>query len=443
MSSAIDGSEQRVRPGAPRIYTWAWRFLAPMAVLRLLWRSRREPLYRAHLAERFGWYGQRQAEPVPARPLVWLHAVSLGETRAAEPLVDALRMAHPQMRLLLTHMTATGREAGRALLRDGDMQLWLPYDIPGPLRRFLRRMRPDVGVLMETEVWPNLAQACVGEGVPLLLANARLSARSSTRWTRWPSLAQSAYGALTAAAAQTQEDAARLRELGLREVSVLGNIKFDRGSNGTLHALGEEWRRRAGRLVLLLASTREHHGVAEEALLLDAMPESVLRRALLVVVPRHPQRMEEVGRLLQARGLRVTRRSEAAADAQTQVWLGDSLGEMPAYYAMAFAAFVGGSLLPLGGQNLIEASAEGCPVVMGPHVFNFAQAVEQGIAAGAMVQAADAREVWTRLLAWLDDPQSRRSAVQAALRFSADHRGAAKAQAAWIGRYLPPGMPPP
>lgn len=432
----------RVQRRALLLYTTAWRLLLPLAVLRLLWRSWHEPLYRYGLGERLGWYSRWKKRPGGARLLLWVHAVSLGETRAAEPLIEALRSAHPQMRLLLTHMTATGREAGRALLRDGDMQLWLPYDIPGPLRRFLQRFRPDAGVLMETEVWPNLAQACAIERVRLLLANARLSARSARRGARWPSLAYPAYGAFTAAAAQTQDDASRLYELGLRDVVVLGNIKFDRVSHAGLHALGLDWHREAGRPVLLLASTREHQGVAEEELLLDAMPGDILQRVLLVVVPRHPQRVGDVLRMLEARGLRVTRRSETPPDAQTQVWLGDSMGEMPAYYAMALAAFVGGSLLPLGGQNLIEASAEGCPVVMGPHTFNFAQAVEYGVAAGAMVRADDARAVWACLLAWLDNPECCHKASQAALRFSAEHRGAAKAQAAWISSHLPQPRPP-
>jgi 3-deoxy-D-manno-octulosonic-acid transferase len=320
-------------------------------------------------------------------------------------------------------------------LREDDVQVWLPYDLPGPMRRFLRRFRPVLGVLMETEVWPNLAQACAAQNMPLLLANARLSARSTARWAAWPSLARSTFGALTAAAAQTSEDAARLRKLGVVDVSVLGNIKFDRISTPALHELGKQWKARVSRPILLLASTREHKGVAEEALLLDAMPADLLQRALLLVVPRHPQRMEAVHALLQLRGLRVVRRSQALPQPDTQVWLGDTLGEMSAYYAMADAAFIGGSLLPLGGQNLIEACAEGCPVVMGPHTFNFAQAVQQGVDAGAVVQVRDAPAVWSALLAWLGDAQSRDSASRAAQCFSEAHQGAAQAQAAWIDRY--------
>ena len=439
MSLTPGGAASRTTAWALRLYTLAWWVLLPFAVCRLFWRARREPLYRRHLGERFGLYGAWQSEQVPrngGRPLLWMHVVSLGETRAAQPLLEALRRAHPDLAVLLTHMTATGRDAGRSLLRDGDLQCWLPYDLSGFIRRFLLHYRPDVGVLMETEIWPNLAQSCALLGVPLLLANARLSTRSAARWARWPSLARPAFAAITAASAQTEADALRLQELGLHDVTVSGNLKFDRESDPALRQRGLNWKAMAGRPVLLLASTREHQGLAEESLLLDALPAHLLQQALLVVVPRHPQRMDAVYALLCDRGLRVVRRSEGLPQRDTQVWLGDSLGEMPAYYAMAHAAFVGGSLLVLGGQNLIEACAEGCPVVMGPHTFNFAEAVEQGIAAGAVVQVGDAVAVWACFGAWLDDASSHEQASKAALHFAAKHRGAAAKQAAWIGRYL-------
>jgi 3-deoxy-D-manno-octulosonic-acid transferase len=419
------------------LYTLAWRALLPLALARLWWRGRREPLYRTHLGERLGLYRNAPSRGDDAAPLVWVHAVSLGETRAAAPLLDALRQAYPGMRMLLTHMTASGREAGHGLLRDGDLQLWLPYDLPGALRRFLRRYRPTLGVLMETEIWPNLLAICAEQRVPLLLANARLSPRSAARWSRWPRLAQAAFGAISSAAAQTADDAARLRALGVRDTIVAGNLKFDRPGDARLHALGLAWRAAAARPVLLLASTREQQGVAEEALLLDAMPPSLRARVLVVLVPRHPPRFDDVARIAQEHGLRLARRSEGAPRPDTELWLGDSLGEMAAYFAMADAAFVGGSLLPLGGQNLIEACAEGCPVVMGPHTFNFAQAAEQAAAAGALRQVDDAAAVWRALQDWLDDATQRVAAQKAALAFSAAHRGAAAAHADWVGRHLP------
>ena len=422
---------------ALRLYTLAWWLLAPLAVLRLLWRSRRERAYRLLLGERFARYAGSCATTFPAgAPRLWLHAVSLGETRAAAPLIEALRKDIPQLRLLLTHTTPTGRVAGAELLRDGDAQAWLPYDLPSAVTRFLRHFRPQMGVLMESELWPNLAQACRAQGVALVLANARLSERSAARWRRWPTLARAACGGIAGAAAQTAEDAARLRDLGVRDVLVAGNLKFDRAADAALSARGGAWRAAARRPVLVLASTRADHGAAEEQLLLDALPSRLRGRVLLVIVPRHQQRVPELLRMLEQRGLRHALRSRAAPDGEIDVWVGDSIGEMPAYYAMADAAFIGGSLLRLGGQNLIEACAEACPVVLGPHVFNFAQAAAQAEQAGAARRAADAAEVWRLLLQWLDDAAALQRARAAARAFSASHRGAAQAQARWIAARL-------
>lgn len=417
------------------LYTLLWRLLLPLALLRLLWRSRREPGYRLAMGERLGIY--RTAPPRPqGRPLVWLHAVSLGETRAALPLLRELRRQWPDMALLLTHMTATGRAAGAELLQPGDVQLWLPYDLPGAMRRYLARWQPDVGVLMETEIWPNLSQQARRAGVPLLLANARLSERSARRWRRWPALARVAWGGLVAAAAQTEADAQRLRAMGVAEVSVLGNLKFDLAPDPQLLALGRRWRQAAGdRAVLLLASTREARGQSEEALLLQALPAALRQRALLVWVPRHPQRFDTVAELLARAAFTVARRSLQEPDAHMAVWLGDSIGEMAAYYAMADCAFIGGSLLPLGGQNLIEACACGCPVVLGPSQFNFAAAADEALRRGAALPARDAAGVWAVFRHWLDDAPARHTAAQHALDFAQAHRGAAQRQASWISRH--------
>ncbi len=414
-----------------RIYGLLWRLILPFALLRLWWRGRAEPLYRRHWAERLGWFNGKSASATTTGPRVWVHAVSLGETRAAAPLIEALREKLPQMRLLLTHMTATGRAAGVELLQPGDVQVWLPYDLPGPMRRFLRRFQPRAAVLMETEVWPNLAEQCRAAGVPVLLANARLSARSASRWQRWPSLARVAWGGLFAAA-QTPEDARRIQALGAAQATSLGNLKFDMRPDPALMQLGEQWKAAAARPVLLLASTREQGGQSEEALLLATLPLALAQRALLVWVPRHPQRFDAVAQLLAGQGHAVQRRSMGAPTAETAVWLGDSLGEMAAYYAMADAAFIGGSLLPLGGQNLIEACACGCPVVLGPSQFNFAAAAQSAIDGGAALRAADAAQVWAAFAHWLDDPTLRQQASQSARAFAAAHQGAAQRQADWI-----------
>lgn len=417
------------------LYGLLWRLALPLVFVRLWWRGRAEPVYRNHWGERLGWFSGRVRRERDDAPLIWLHAVSLGETRASAPLIAALRERLPRMRLLLTHMTATGREVGVELLQPGDVQVWLPYDLARPMRRFLRHFQPSVAVLMETEVWPNLAAQCRRAGVPLLLTNARLSARSADRWQRWPTLAHVAWGGIRAAA-QTAEDARRIQALGAAQALVLGNLKFDMRPDARLLQLGTDWKAAAGRPVLLLASTREQGGQAEEALLLSALPAVLAARALLVWVPRHPQRFDAVAELLAVHGLTPQRRSAGGLGAETSVWLGDSLGEMAAYYAMADAAFIGGSLLPLGGQNLIEACACSCPVVLGPSQFNFASAAQSALDAGAAVQAADAAQVWEALEHWLDDAAARQHAARQAKAFATAHQGAAQRQADWIVQCL-------
>ncbi|MDQ6638581.1 MAG: 3-deoxy-D-manno-octulosonic acid transferase, partial [Pseudomonadota bacterium] len=254
-------------------YSLLLRAVAPLYLLRVQWRGRREPLYASALGERFGLYRR----PMPAGA-VWIHAVSLGETRAAAPLVDALRAARPGVRFLLTHGTATGRAAGQALLRDGDAQLWLPFDLPGAIRRFFRHADPAVGVLMETEIWPNLLAQAAERGVPVLLANARMSERSRRRGKRVDALLRPAFESLAAALAQGDADAARLREAGVREVSVVGNLKYDSAPDAQLLARGRAWRPGADRGVVVAASTRE----GEEAMLLAAWRAVEAPRPLLV-----------------------------------------------------------------------------------------------------------------------------------------------------------------
>lgn len=408
-------------------YATLLRAATPLFFARLWWRGRREPLYRAAWGERLGRF-----DGTPAPGCLWLHAVSLGETRAAEPLLQALRAARPGLRVLLTHGTATGREAGRALLRDGDLQAWLPYDTPGAARRFLRRHRPAVGVLMETEVWPGLLAAAQQAGVPMVLANARLSARSLAKGQRLRALLAPAVAAFARVLAQTEADAGRLRAMGAAPVRVMGNLKFDVAPDPQLLARGRAWRQAIARPVVLATSTRE----GEEAPLLAAWRALPAPRPLLVVVPRHPQRFEAVADLVAGAGLQGLRRSAWAGDppagaGAADVWLGDSVGEMPLYYGLADVALLGGSFAPLGGQNLIEAAACGCPLVMGPHTFNFAQAAELSLEARASERAADLDDGVRRALALALDP-AREAWVQRALDFAARHRGAAERMAGEI-----------
>lgn len=402
------------------LYSTLLRLATPLYLARLWWRGRQEPGYRANWRERLGGFA---GEPRPGR--VWIHAVSLGETRAAEPLVEALRRERPGLRLLLTHGTATGRDAGRRLLQPGDVQAWLPYDTPGAVRRFLRHHQPKVGVLMETEVWPNLMHAAKAAGVPMVLANARLSERSQAKGKRLRWLMAPAVRAFRRILAQTEPDARRLRELGAQAVLVTGNLKFDVTPNPKLLARGLEWRQTLNRPVLLACSTRE----GEEAQLLDAFGALPAPRPLLVLVPRHPQRFEEVARLISASGWDLARRSEWGDEppppqaSEADIWLGDSMGELPMYYGMADAALLGGSFAALGGHNLIEAAACGCPLVMGPHTFNFAQAARLSLKARASVRAETLAEGVQRAVALSLDPQ-RNEWVQRALDFAAQHRGA-------------------
>ena len=404
-------------------YSALLRLATPLYLARLWWRGRREPLYRAAWGERLGFASG------PTQPgQLWLHAVSLGETRAAAALIDALRTQHPGLRLLLTHGTATGREAGRALLREGDAQAWLPYDTPGATRRFLRTHRPRVGVLMETEVWPNLLAAAQAQGVPMVLANARLSQRSLAKGLRVAALMRPAAAAFTRVLAQTEDDAQRLRQMGAASVDVLGNLKFDMTPDAAKIAMGRQWRAGTGRAVVLAAVMRE----GEEPPLLQAWAALPAPRPLLLLVPRHPQRFDEVAGLVAAAGLSLARRSTWADQPPAErpgadVWLGDSLGEMALYYGMADVALLGGSFAPLGGQNLIEAAACGCPLLMGPHTFNFMQAAQWAQAAGAAERVADMQAGVARAVAVASDPAraSRAAWAARALAFAAMHRGAA------------------
>ncbi|WP_332671327.1 lipid IV(A) 3-deoxy-D-manno-octulosonic acid transferase [Aromatoleum sp.] len=400
-------------------YTLLWILALPFVLLRLVWRARRQPEYLQHVAERFGHYRVRTVGPA-----FWVHAVSVGETRAAEPLVRALLARWPERNVVLTHMTPTGRATSEALFSDEPrvQRVYLPYDLGFLATRFLRHFRPAAGLILETELWPNLLAACRRRDVPVLLANARLSQRSAARYARWPTLTRLTLGALSAVGAQTDADAGRLAQLGGRRVVVTGNIKFDIAPPDRQLRLGERFRARfGGRPVMLAASTRE----GEEAVILDAFGAAAPTDALLALVPRHPQRFDEVAGLIEARGLKCQRRSDdRAVEPDTCVWLGDSMGEMFAYYAAADVALIGGSWLPFGGQNLIEACAVGTPVVLGPHTFNFTLVAEQAIAAGAALRAGDIAAGMSAATALLTDAGRRKDMGDAGRRFAGAHRGA-------------------
>jgi 3-deoxy-D-manno-octulosonic-acid transferase len=424
------------------LYRLALLLVASLIPLRLLWRGRRERGYLEH-------WGERLARgPAPVTGALWIHAVSVGEMRAAQPLITELRTAHPRTPVLLTCMTPTGRTTAEALYGDFAHIVYLPYDYAVLMRRFLRRLQPRVGVLMETELWPNLIHAAAREGVPLVLANARLSARSARGYARLQGLTRACLERVAVVAAQTEADAARLRSLGAMTVHVTGNLKFDIAPPPAQLELGATWRANWGRRpVLLAASTRE----GEEAPLLRAFADSAPAEVLLVLVPRHPQRFDEVAGLIEAAGLPVQRRSALDGmhlNADTRVLLGDSLGELFAYYAACDVASVGGSLLPLGGQNLIEAASVGRPVLVGPYTFNFEEATQRAIEAGAALRVNDAAALLESALKLLNDAPARARMGEAGLAFAARHRGAAARVEALIEPLLaagagrsPPGRP--
>jgi len=408
----------------------------PWLLARLWWRGRREPGYRQGLGERFGFYASR-----PERPVIWLHAVSVGETRAAEPLLRALQAHHPECDVLITQMTATGRQTAAQVFADSVRLAWLPYDYPSAVRRFLRHFRPRLGILMETEIWFNLVDECARAGVPLLLANARMSAKSARGYNVVAPLVRNALGRLSAIAAQTPEDAKRLEALGARAVEITGNLKFDAQPSAGSEQLAASFRGWfGGRPVLLAASTRE----GEEELLLDALETNALGDALLVIVPRHPQRFAAVAQMLAARGLKFARRSaNAPVEPDCSVVLGDSMGEMAAYYRACDAALVGGSLLAYGGQNLIEACAVGVPVLIGPYTYNFSQAADSAIAAGAAVRVNDAAEAIRVARSLLQDRGLRERMGKAGVGFCSTHRGATERTLAICERLIDPAVPPP
>lgn len=421
------------------IYSFLMWVAQPFLRRKLARRSSQEPGYGEAAQERFGHYSQPKDMQAD---LVWVHAVSLGETRTAAILVKALRAEYPGLRILLTNGTATGRAEGSRVLREGDIQVWQPWDSAAAVGRFFEHFRPRLGLLMETEVWPNLMAAAGALALPVVLVNGRLSEKSLQRALAMSPLSMPAFAALAAVYAQTDDDAQRFRALGVVAPAVLGNLKFDVRPDNNQQATGKAWRHAAGYPVLMFASSREGE---EDLLFAQIISETHKARAntaidnaaaksfshKFLVVPRHPQRFDAVQALAERHGLRVSRRSSwvtgpaSSEEAMSaEIWLGDSLGEMALYYALSDVALLGGSFEALGGQNLIEAAACGCPVVMGPHTFNFTEAANLAQAAGAARRANDIPDALHTALTLVADPAAHLAAVAASLAFAVAHRGA-------------------
>ncbi len=387
------------------LYNVLIHLAAPVAILAQLWRSLRDPSYRGGLGERFGF------GPAIAGPVIWVHAVSVGEVQAAQPLVAQLRRRHPAYKVLLTTVTPTGAARARLLFGDQVLLRYVPFDLPGAVKRFFDRVQPRLAMILETELWPNLYGECGRRSVPLVLASARVSPRSVGKYRRLTSLFRKTLSYGIVIAAQSEPDAERFRSIGAapERTHVTGNIKFDFQPPEGIEALGRRWRDEnlPGRPVWVAGSTHE----GEEAIVLDAHRQ-VLERfpdALLILVPRHPQRFDVVRHLLAKRHEAVTFRSSGNTPPPgTRVLLGDTMGELMKFYAAADVAFVAGSLVPIGGHNLLEPASVGLPVLTGPHNFNGEEIAGLLVDAGAALVVSDTRELAEAVTRLLGDAELRK-----------------------------------
>ena len=381
------------------LYSLIFTLCLPLVLLRLLYRAWRAPAYARRWSERFALGGDLRAGGI------WVHAVSVGESIAAAPMVRELLKRHPQLPITITCMTPTGSEQIRKLFGDQVGHAYLPYDLPWLQRRLIRRLQPRIAIIMETELWPNLVAECRRAGVPVVLANARLSERSARGYQRVAWLVRPMFAALDWVAVQSAAEAERFIALGVRQsaLTVTGSIKFDLKPAAGLLEKASQWRAQwGGRPVWIAAST---HAGEDEIVL--AAHQLVLRQhpqALLILVPRHPERFDTVARLIQQAGLGMARRSEDMMPGMAhQAFLGDSMGELMQFYACADVAFVGGSLIAGGGHNYLEPAALGLPVLSGAHRFNFTEISDLLEQAGALVEVADAEALAGQVIRWLDD----------------------------------------
>jgi 3-deoxy-D-manno-octulosonic-acid transferase len=429
------------------LYGFAWRCAPPLVNRYLNQRAQTDPAYLLHHEERWAlaFPPGRELD----RPLVWLHLVSLGETRAATALIQMLIERLPDAQLLLTHTTPSGREAGQALQNKwGQSRIivcYWPYDSRRGQERFFRSFRPAVGVMLETEVWPMMLAVAQTQGVPMLLASARLSEKSVVKGLRAKWLMRPAVQRFAQIQAQTSADAQRIAMLGRQDVQVIGNLKFDVQPEAALVEQGKQWLaqlRQAGdtRPVVMLAASRE----GEDKLVLDAWRKTEPGDVMLLIVPRHQERFSDAQTLALERGYKTTVRSQVTSGAQLagmHVVVGDSFGEMPLYFALAQVAIMGGTLLDFGGQNLIEALACGCPVVTGPSTYNFAHAASQALAVGAAQTVGDAADAVTQARALALDPVKTQAMAAAGFELIAQNQGATEQVFQAINRLLLSNQP--
>ncbi|TVO72444.1 lipid IV(A) 3-deoxy-D-manno-octulosonic acid transferase [Sedimenticola selenatireducens] len=403
------------------LYTIILYLSLPVILLRLYWRSLKNPKYRSRIGERFGRVS------IPAiNNCLWLHTVSVGETQAAEPLVRKLQETYPDLQIVITTTTPTGADRVKKLFGDSVIHLYFPYDLPFAVRGFLNATRPKLLVMMETEIWPNLLAECELRAIPTILANARLSERSAKGYARLGVFSRQTFGRIGMVAAQSPADAERFLGLGVQSdrVRVAGSIKFDIRVPAIVKEQAEALRRTwGGRPVWVAASTRE----GEEELILAAHRKVMqqLPQALLVIVPRHPERFDKIALLCQRDGFTFARRSlNDLCRTETAVFLGDTMGELMLFLSAADVAFVGGSLVPTGGHNVLEPAALGLPVVFGPHMFNFAMISRMLLAENAAVEVSSYNDLSRWVIDWLSDANLRAAYGENALRVVEANRGA-------------------
>lgn len=416
-----------------QLYNLAWLIILPAALLRLIWRARQEPGYRQHITERLGFFPPRRSTQRP----IWLHCVSVGEARAAAPLIALLEKQQANSAFLFTCMTPAGRRTLAQLYPNAQI-IFLPYDLPWLMQRFYTWAQPQYGIILETEIWINLLHRAKKPHIPLFLVNARLSQRSARGYAKITRLIRPALQQFHAIGTQTAADAKRLHFFSQQPISILGNMKFDCIPPIEQKNLALQWSAMIGaRPILLLASSRED----EEALLFRHLqPHTLPAHALLIIVPRHPQRFESIAQLAQQSGWSVAKRSQLQTQStlspHINCLIGDSMGELFAYYYAAHVVIMGGSLLAYGAQNLIEPCAVGRPVLLGPHTFNFTQAAQHAIQAGAALQFNQIHALVHSAIDLLQNPEQCQEMGRAGQLFSQKHQGAAQSYANWIRQNL-------
>lgn len=406
------------------LYSALLYLLVPGIIARLLWRSLRSPAHAKRWSERFGFISSAAAD----QDIIWLHAVSVGEVVAAVPLVKALQKQYSNQRILMTCTTVTGSERIQAIFPDSVDHHYAPYDLPNSIGRFLERSHPRLLIIMETELWPNIIAECKCRGIPVFLVNGRLSARSAKGYLRIGSLVRPMMRQIHRIAAQSKEDANRFVQIGAsaNSLSIVGNVKFDLTISPELESkaasLAASWRGLSNRPIVLAAST--HKGEDEIILEAFAKIKKYHNRTLLVLVPRHPERFDQVADLCKKSGFKISRRSQGTMPSTSDILIGDTMGELLTFFGACDVAFVGGSLVPIGGHNIIEPAAWGKPIISGPHLFNFSKASELLLSKGGMLICANAEDLASSCTKILDDDVFRKSMSLTAHCVAKDNRGA-------------------